>query len=322
MPGIKTSIVVALLSLTINGASAVGCNTGSIEQPPAQNNKQTKNSSVTPGASPVERENVKGEIKILGQGAHNLVRESFVAVARDAKTYQELRRLDDNLPILGEDAFQGMAVVAAFLGQRRTGGFGVEITRAADGTVRIAESSPPKGAMTTQVLTTPYKVVSVPVENERALKLDLGQTWRASLRPYRITSGEFTMSGGFAARSETFRLEGGFNLMREGNLATFIYDIKSAGAAQARELKEATTGIVKENGEVSLARFNAGSLVEPPANLLGAKGQFTGNESDLTLVFESLPSTVADGYKGNGRLTATATAPPPPKRALPRQDVM
>jgi hypothetical protein len=321
MLGIKTSLVVALLSLTINGANAAGCNTGTPEQS-AQNNKQTKNRSEKPGPSPVERENVNSEIKILGQGAHNQVREAFVAVARDAETYQELRRLDDNLPILGADAFNQVAVVAAFLGQRRTGGYGVEITRAADGTVRIIESSPPKGSMTTQVLTTPYKVVSVPIENERALKLDLGQAWRASLRPYRITSGEFTMSGGFAGRSENFRLEGSLGVMREGSLATFIYDVKSAGATKARELKEATTGIVKGNGEVNLARFNAGSLVEPPANLLGAKGQFTNNESDLTLSFESLPSTVADGYQGKGRLTAAATAPPPPKRALTREDVM
>lgn len=321
MLDIKTSIVVALLSLTINGASAAGCNTGAGEQS-AQNNKQTKNRSVTPGPSPVERENVDSKIKILGQGAHNQVSEAFVAVARDAQTYQELRRLDDNLPVLDDGAFHGMAVVAAFLGQRRTGGYGVEITRAADGTVRIIESSPPKDSMTTQVLTTPYKVVSISIENERTLKLDLGKTWQASLRPYRITSGDFTMSGGFAGRTENFRLEGGFNVMREGSLATFIYDIKSAGAAQSRELKEATTGIVKGGGEVSLARFNAGSLVEPPVNLLGAKGQFTGNESDLTLSFESLPSTVADGYKGKGSLTATATAPAPAKKALPRQDVM
>ncbi|MBA3806144.1 MAG: hypothetical protein H0X14_10585 [Acidobacteria bacterium] len=130
------------------------------------------------------------------------------------------------------------------------------------------------------------------------------------------------MSGGFAGRSENFRLEGSFNVMREGSLATFIYDLKSAGGTKARELKEATTGIVKGNGEVSLARFNAGSLVEPPVNLLGAKGQLTKNESDLTLTFESLPSTIADGYQGKGRLTATATAPPPPKRALTTPDVM
>src|SRR5215210_7748884 len=145
MSGIKTSIVVALLSLTINGASAAGCNTGSVEQS-AQNNKQTKNGGVPPSPSPVERENVNSELKVLGQGAHNRVRESFVAVARDAETYQELRRLDDNLPILDADAFNHMAVVAAFLGQRRTGGYSVQITRAADGTVRIIESSPPKGS--------------------------------------------------------------------------------------------------------------------------------------------------------------------------------
>ncbi|HYY58559.1 MAG TPA: protease complex subunit PrcB family protein, partial [Pyrinomonadaceae bacterium] len=212
------------------------------------------------------------------------------------------------------------AVVAAFLGQRRTGGYGVEITRAADGTVRVAEKTPPKGSMTTQVLTTPYEIVSLPVEDETPLKLDVDKAWREGARPYKVTSGEFTMSGGFAGRSENFRLEGNLMVMRHANLATLVFDLKSAGGTKARELKEAATGVVRAGEEVRLARFNAGSLVEPPANLLSAKGQFSDNESGLTLAFESLPSTVADGYQGTGRLSAVATGPPPAKTALSGED--
>ncbi|HEX8921726.1 MAG TPA: protease complex subunit PrcB family protein, partial [Pyrinomonadaceae bacterium] len=245
-----------------------------------------------------------------------------VAVARDAETYNELRRLDNRLPELSSDSFDHTAVIAAFLGQRNTGGFGVEMTRAADGAVRINESRPGKDMMTTQVLTTPYTIVSVSIENERPLRLELDQTWQLSTRPYSISAGEFTMTGGFAGRSENFRLEGGFKLMRWANLATIIFDVKSAGGTKGRELKEATTGIIRGNGEASFARFNAGSLVEPPANLLSAKGQFTNNESEVTITLESLPSTVADGFQGKGRLTAKATGPPPPKRALSNQEVM
>jgi PrcB C-terminal len=319
MLDIRTSIVVALLSLTINGASAAGCST--MEQS-AQNNRPTKNRNATPTRSPVERGNVKSELRILSQGGQSSVFESFVAVARDAETYGELRRLDNRLPELSADSFNHAAVVAAFLGERRTGGFGVEVTRAADGAVRISESSPGEGMMSTQVLTTPYTIVSVPIENERPLRLELDQTWQLSMRPYRVTAGEFTMTGGIAGRSENSRLEGGFKLMRQANLATIILDVKSAGGTKARELKEATTGIIRGNGEVGFARFNAGSLVEPPANLLTAKGQFTNNEGDLVLSLESLPSNVADGFQGRGRLTAKATGPPPPKRALNSQEVM
>jgi hypothetical protein len=323
MLDIRTSIVVALLSLTINGASAAGCSTGAGEQS-AQNNRPTKNRNTTPTPtpSPVVGGNVESEIKILSQGAHSTVSESFVAVARDAQTYSELRRLDDRLPELSADSFNRAAVVAAFLGERRTGGFGVEITRAADGAVRISESSPGEGMMTTQVLTTPYTIVSVQIENERPLRLELDQTWKLSMRPYQVKAGEFTMTGGFTGRSENFKLEGGFNLMRQGNLATILFNVKSAGGTKARELKETMTGIIRGNGEVSFARFNAGSLVEPPANLLSAKGQFTNNEGDLVLSLESLPSNVDDGYQGRGRLTATATGPPPPKRALNGLEIM
>ena len=321
MLDIRTSIVVALLSLTLNGASAAGCS--AVEQS-AQNNRPTKNRNATPtpSPSPAERGNVNSEIKILSQGGHSSVSESFVAVARDAQTYSELRRLDDRLPELSSDLFNHSAVVAAFLGERRTGGFGIAFTRAPDGDVRIKETSPAEGTMTTQVLTTPYTIVSVPIENEKRLKIELDQTWKLSMRPYQVKAGEFTMTGGFAGRSENFKLEGGFNLMRQGNLATILFNVKSAGGTKARELKETMTGIIRGNGEASFARFNAGSLVEQPANLLSAKGQFTNNEGDLVLSLESLPSNVDDGYQGKGRLTATATGPPPPKRALNSQEVM
>lgn len=328
MLGIRTSFVVALLSLMINGASAAGCSTGTGEPSAQIGNQQlgnqtlNRNVSRTPSPSPAEREKVKSDIKVLSSGGHIPVSESFIAVARDAETYAELRKLDGRLPELSADSFNKSAVVAAFLGERNTGGFGIEITRAADGTVRINETRPGEGMMTIQVITTPYTIVSVPVENERPLRLELDQTWQTSTRPYRINGGEFTMSGGFAGRSENSRLEGGFKLMRYANLATVLFDIKGAGGTKARELKEVTTGIIRANGEVSFARFNAGSLVEPPANLLKAQGQFTNNEGNLTLLFESLPSTVADGYQGKGRLTATATGPPPPKRAMNSQEVM
>ncbi|HEV2914708.1 MAG TPA: protease complex subunit PrcB family protein [Pyrinomonadaceae bacterium] len=326
MFGIRTSILIALLSLALGGAGgAAGCGAGANQS--AQQNRQSSNNSATPTpggvpSTPGAGESVGGDLKILSQGAHHSISEPFIAVARDAETYAELRGLDKNLPSLSADAFNGSAVVAAFLGQRRTGGYGVEITRAADGSVRVAEKTPPKGAMTTQVLTTPYKIVSVQIENEAVLKLDMDKAWREGARPYRITSGEFTMSGGFAGRSEDFRLEGNLLVMRHANLATLIFDLKSAGGAKARELKEATTGIIGAGAEVRLARFNAGSLVEPPANLLGAKGQFTNSESELALAFESLPSTVADGYQGRGRLSAVATGPPPPKTAPGGEDAM
>jgi hypothetical protein len=312
MLDLRISLTVVLLSLAMGGASIAGCGAGPQPQS-AQTNRGANQSNATPQPSPKERADASGEIKVLAQGAYNLVAEPFVAVARDAETYQELRRLDDNLPILNADEFKRVAVVAAFLGERRTGGYQIEITRAPDGDVRVKEATPPKDAMLTQALTRPYKIVSVPVENESRLKVEVGEAWRAATRPFKVASGEFTMSGGFAGRSETMRLEGTITVMRHDNLATLFFNLQSTGGAKARELKETATGIVQTGGGLRLARFNAGSLVSPPANLLTAKGEFTNNESDLTLSFESLPSNIADGYQGRGRLSAVATGPPPKK---------
>lgn len=57
-------------------------------------------------------------------------------------------------------------VVAVFMGSRNTAGFGVEITGTSEANgalvVRYRETVPPSGAMTAQVITAPYHLVSVP----------------------------------------------------------------------------------------------------------------------------------------------------------------
>jgi hypothetical protein len=62
--------------------------------------------------------------------------------------------------------FSGEMVVGVFLGTRPTAGFGVEIVgyRAveADLVVQYRESAPPRGAITAQVLTSPFHLVVVP----------------------------------------------------------------------------------------------------------------------------------------------------------------
>jgi PrcB C-terminal len=62
--------------------------------------------------------------------------------------------------------FSSEMVVGVFLGTRSTAGYGAEIIgyRAADGDVVIQyrESAPPRGAITAQVLTSPFHLVVVP----------------------------------------------------------------------------------------------------------------------------------------------------------------
>jgi PrcB C-terminal len=62
--------------------------------------------------------------------------------------------------------FSKQMVVGVFMGSRNTAGFSVEILSATDEngvlTVRYRETVPAKGAITAQVITSPYQLVTVP----------------------------------------------------------------------------------------------------------------------------------------------------------------
>lgn len=62
--------------------------------------------------------------------------------------------------------FSREMVAAAFLGRRETAGFSIEIVGAREEgnalVVQYREAGPPTGALTAQVLTSPYHIVAVP----------------------------------------------------------------------------------------------------------------------------------------------------------------
>ena len=320
---LRTCVVLALLSLALSGGGAAGC--GSKGNQPAQNINGPENQKTTVSPTParvVDGGNgggtVKGEIKVLAEGSYSQVNYAFVAVARDAETYAAIRELAKGLPDMSADFFEHNAVVAAFLGQRRTGGYSVRITRAADGKVQVEQDSPSKGSMTTQALSSPFKIVSIPTGDsdfrfENTLTLELGSAWQAAMRPYKVTKGEFRMFGGFAGRSESFTLAGELRIMREGNIATFVFNLKSSGARKDRLLQEVATGLVQKNNQLTIGYLETGTLVDKPRSALHAQGSFTGKEESLSLAFDSLPSNISDGYGGEGKLEAAATAPAPQK---------
>ncbi|HEX8130177.1 MAG TPA: protease complex subunit PrcB family protein, partial [Pyrinomonadaceae bacterium] len=268
---------------------------------------------------------VSGEIKALAAGSYSSVREAFVGVARDAQTYTHLRQLHDKLPELGADFFKTNAVVAAFLGQRRSGGYSVQITRGGTGgasILRVSEKSPAKDAFTTMALTSAFQIVSVPVDEEMPLALELDAAWRDAARPYKVGAGDFTRMGGFAGGRERSTLKGDIRIMRHARLATFFFDLNGAGAEGNYWLRDVATGTVTLEGTFTLARLDPGSFVPPPRHPTSARGQFADNEGKLSLTFEVMEAKVSDGYGGQGKLEATATAPPPNKRAVDTDDPM
>jgi hypothetical protein len=262
-----------------------------------------------------------GDLQTLAQGQHSSVSNAFIFVARDVETYNALRRVVSSLPEQGEEFFKSNQVVAAFLGERRSGGYGVRFTLTGNGALRVEESTPPKGSMTIQVITYPFAVAAVPVGNQQSLTLEAGNAWQAMTRSYQVREGEFTMSGGITGRSEKFTFAGSVGVMREGELTTFLFNLQSRNGAKPRLLKEVASGVVKGDGRLSIARMGAGSFVDMPADALSATGLFTDNESKLSLTFESVPGIIADGFNGRGTLNATTASPAPAKNKAAREDV-
>lgn len=332
---IRTCILVCALSLALSGGGAAGCGPKGNQTKPntngAANTNETGpgNENARPSPTPPVRPDdagghggipVKGEIKVLAEGGYSQVNDAFVAVARDAETYAAIRTLVKTLPEMSADFFEHNAVIAAFLGQRRTGGYSVRVTRAADGAIQLDQESPAKGSLTTQALTAPFKIVSVQTGEsqfrfENTLRVAIGAAWQGAMRPYRVTLGEFKMYGGFAAHSETYSLAGDLRLMREGSLATFVFNLKGNGAKKERALAEVATGLVQKSGQVTIGYLEAGTLVDLPRSALNARGSFGPGENTVALTFDSLPSNIADGFGGQGKLEATATAGPPRRNA-------
>ena len=197
MPSSKMIAVITVAVLLSGTSGIVACNA----------RQGIPSADATPSPLIETEQPASGEIKVLAEGGQSNIQDSFVAVVRDAETYAALRKLDGMLPDLKADFFETNAVVAAFLGERGTGGYGVEITRSADA-INVVERKPGKDAMVTQMITSPFKIVSVAGGAKSPLSLTVGEAWQQRLSPFNISSGQFKVSGGIAGSSQEFTLEG------------------------------------------------------------------------------------------------------------------
>jgi hypothetical protein len=284
---------------------AVGC--GAKTNPPS-----LPSSLATPAGEDEQVES--GKLKVLGAGAHSSIQDGFVAVIRDAATYAELRKLDRTVPKLADDFFSTDAVVAAFLGERRTGGYSVDITENA-GAINVIEKKPGKDMMVTQMITAPFKIVAVAGAANSSLSLTVDTAWQQRLLPFKISSGHFKVTGGFAGTMRDFDLEGDLRIVMEGSsLATFVFGLRGTDPTQERVMREAATGMVTADGHVTIKKMNSGSLIDLPHGGLTVTGQFSDSDSKIDLSFLSLPSVVADGYSGTGTISAMITNARPGSR--------
>jgi hypothetical protein len=282
-----------LQGLTNNAASAVRT-----LHTPKKEYAMASPSSVAQNYQPVD-------IKVLAEGFHSKITKPFVAVVRDAETYAALTTLDENLPKLDADFFKESVAVAAFLGERNTGGYSVEI-RANTIEISVIEKKPGKGVMVPQMITSPFKIVALAGATNAAVRLNPleDEAWRPAIQFYRVTSGRFKMSGGFAGTSEEFGLQGPIGVMRAGNLATFWFRIVGSETKKRRLLMECSTGVMDSDGNVKINRMSADSLVDRPNSGLTGTATFSEEGRKFALIMIARPSLVADGYSGQGTIEA------------------
>jgi PrcB C-terminal len=107
-----------------------------------------------------------GALVNIDKGTQSNVDEGRQVTIRTAGEWTRLwQQHNPERPIPAID-FSTQMVVGVFMGSRSTAGFAVEIvsvTEAPDGlTVRYRNTTPPRGAITAQVITSPYHLVAVP----------------------------------------------------------------------------------------------------------------------------------------------------------------
>ena len=241
-----------------------------------------------------------GDYKILIEGAYSKVETPFVFIARDAETYALIRSLVEGLPASSTVDFDKTIVVAAFAGTKNTGGYSVTVKPSAD-KISIDINAPGKGMMTTQVITTPFQVVQLPVTEIQAGSLELPPTWTSQMKMYRLTKGDFEYSGGIAGRTKKFDIEGTIGVLNYGAHVTYNFNLSGKGGEAQRKLWEISSGVINA-GKIELAHIETDTFSESPRPSLKATGVAADNK--LSLAFESHPTTISDGFSARGKLEA------------------
>lgn len=289
------TLLILSLGLFLTSANAQSKKTKTVKKSKSSATKKIMNSTPKP---PIDA--AKTEYKILLEGSQSKVETPFIFVARDAETYAEMRGLVEGLPASSTIDFSQAVVVAAFAGTRNTGGWSVAVKPSADKII-VDVNAPGKGDMTAQVITYPFQVALVPVAENQPLNIETAAIWTNELKNYRVTKANFQYSGGIAGRSKKFNAAGTIGVLSYGNHLTYFFNLAGKGNESQRKLTEMVSGVAK-NGSVEFTRLDAGNFSEMPHPALKVTGTATADK--LALVFEPLPTNVADGFAARGKLEA------------------
>jgi hypothetical protein len=123
-------------------------------------------------------------LRSVSKGAFSGITDVRQEVIRDkeafAKVWDELQARSRPRPSLPEIDFAREMLVLVTLGQRRTGGFSIEVVnvevRQDRLRVGVRRQNPAPGAMVIEVLTSPFHLVAVPKSDLRPEFVEIGNT--------------------------------------------------------------------------------------------------------------------------------------------------
>ncbi|MBA2621974.1 MAG: protease complex subunit PrcB family protein [Acidobacteria bacterium] len=263
---------------------------------------QTGNQTIIRERKPSEKAPDEASlIRTIAEGSHASVTTPFVFVARTPDAFARLQKLVEISPAKTPD-FRREAIVAVFAGTKNTGGYTLGITgNARKISVRIV--APPKDAIVTQVITTPYKIVSIDIKHEDGLNLDLSPDFTNGAKNYRLTSGNFESSGGFAGAKKKLAAQGTIRILNWGEYLTLVFDLMGKAGENRRRLSEIVSGALSD-GKINLPRVQAADFIDRPHPFMMATGNLSKNKLSLLFVPGEKDFAVSDGYAGVGNLQA------------------
>jgi hypothetical protein len=243
----------------------------------------------------IMRNQTNNQAKVILEGQHSGIEKPFIFVARDSKTYEILKKLQTGLPEASKFDFPRVAVVAIFAGTKPTPGYSIEISKKSNA-FAVSISSPPRDAILAQVLTSPYKIVAIPVDEEKPLIIQTPSDWEKEV--YKVSKGYIEYSGGFAPRQKSFDVDGKISVFRLADLVTVSFSLAAKINAKIMACDVASGKL--EGDKIQLNWIDPGNFSELPRPSMKATGVFTENR--ITLRFEPNPTNVADGFEAYGEI--------------------
>ena len=289
----KIRLIISLVVLLMLGA-ACGSNRSDVNAVkfPINRSAQIKDDEPSPVQS-----------KVLAEGFNSSIKYPFVAVLRDVRTYDALSAEDSKLPKFDESFFKSNLIIAAFLGERPTGGSTIAIASEAGG-FTIKEQKPEKNAMVSQMITRPFKLVAIAVRPGELVRIVLDDPWESEVKLYRV-GGWFKSSKGAADTVVDLQLSGTVLSLQTVGLVTFFFAVKETGQESrlARGLYGTFTGIIRNGREVRIRRMLTAGLIDQPYDGAQADGVLGQDRSELDLTFSSLTSPSSNGYRAKGNIS-------------------